>query len=411
MRQAALGLQYAHELHLIHRDVKPANLFLCLPAVQVERLAAEGWEAVPFAEEAPVKVLDWGLASLERPVSTGSDAGHAATAVPLGTADYVSPEQALGQIDIRSDVYSLGCTFYYLLAATPPFPGGSIMQKLLRHQQGDAVPLTAHRQDIPVELQAVIQKMMAKRPSERYQTPGEVVAAVTGLLMEAVRRSRPVVRVPITPPPPRKDATEAERRTSIRHSCGIVTSCRPIAAGDSITWPVQVGDVSRSGIGMRVERRFEPGALLEIDLQSVVPHLDRTLLATVRNVRGHRDGDWVVGCLFARPLDDEELWAFRAAQLRPARDECQAWVRQPGAGETGTAQVVHVTPAGIALLLPHPIEAGVMLQLELQGTPDAPLLLKQVHVIHVTARAEGGWLVGCAFLGDLGEEEMFALTG
>ena len=87
--------------------------------------------------------------------------------------------------------------------------------------------------------------------------------------------------------------------------------------------------MSRSGIGMRVERRFEPSSLLEIDLQSVVPHLDRTLLVTVRNVRTHPDGGWIIGCLFARPLDDEELWAFRATQVRPPREECQAWYRRP----------------------------------------------------------------------------------
>lgn len=411
IRQAALGLQYAHELRLIHRDVKPANLFLCLPTAQAERLAAEGWESVPFSEEAQVKVLDWGLASLARPVSTVGEAGRAPTAVPIGTADYVSPEQALGELDIRSDVYSLGCTFYYMLAATPPFPGGSIMQKLLRHQRDEPIALSAHRQDIPLELQGVVHKMMAKRPADRFQTPAEVAEAL-GRLGETVRRSRPVIVVPPPTPTPRRDAPASERRAAIRHSCGVVSSCRPVTAGVDINWPVEVTDVSRSGIGMRVERRFEPSSLLEIDLQSVVPHLDRTLLATVRNVRNHPDGDWVVGCSFARPLDDEELWAFRAAQLRPPREECQAWYRQPGAEiETQPVQIVNLSPAGIALVVPRPIEAGVSLQLELQGMQDAPPLMKQAHVIHVTARPEGDWLVGCAFVGELGEEEMFILTG
>lgn len=410
IRQAALGLQYAHELRLIHRDVKPANLFLCLPTGQAERLAAEGWESVPFSEDAQVKVLDWGLASLVRPMNAPGEPGRAPTAVPIGTADYVSPEQAMGEIDIRSDVYSLGCTFYYMLAATPPFPGGSIMQKLLRHQQDEPIPLGAHRQDMPVELQGVIQKMMAKRPSDRFQTPAEVAEALNKL-NDAVRRSRPSIVLPPPAPVLRKNATEAERRTAIRHSCGVVSSCRPVTSGDDISWPVQVTDVSRNGIGMRVERRFEPSSLLEIDLQSVVPHLDRSLLATVRNVRIHREGDWVVGCSFARPLDDEELWAFRAAQIRAPREECVAWYRRPPVEDTQPVQILNISPAGIALVVSRPMEAGVSLQLELQSTPDAPPLMKQVHVIHVTARPEGDWLVGCAFLGELGEEEMFALTG
>jgi hypothetical protein len=356
-------------------------------------------------------VIDWGLASLVRPVRMPGEVGRESTAVPIGTADYVSPEQALGELDIRSDVYSLGCTFYYMLAAAAPFPGGSIMQKLLRHQQDEPIPLSAHRRDMLPELEAVVQKMMAKRPSDRHQTPAEVAEALVKL-GQAISRSGSVKGLPSVPPVPRADATDAERRTAIRHSCGVVTSCRPVTAGTDINWPVEVTDVSRNGIGMRVERRFELSSLLEIDLQSVVPHLDRTLLAAVRNVRNHRDGDWVVGCSFARPLDDEELWAFRAAQIRAPREECHAWYRRPPAELNPQAvQVLNISPAGIALVAPRAMEAGVSLQLELQPMLDAPPLMKQVHVIHVTARAEGDWLVGCAFLGELGEEEMFALTG
>jgi hypothetical protein len=222
-----------------------------------------------------------------------------------------------------------------------------------------------------------------------------------------------VIVVPTPVATPRKDAPASERRTAIRHTCGVTSSCRPVSAGGvDINWPVEVVDVSRNGIGMRVERRFEPSSLLEIDLQSVVPHLDRTLLVTVRNVRNHPDGDWIIGCLFARPLDDEELWAFRATQVRPPREECQAWYRRPPVEvDTQPVQILSISPAGIALLSTRPMEAGVSLQLELQSGPDAPPLLKQVYVIHVTARPEGDWLVGCAFLGELGEEEMFALTG
>ena len=95
-----------------------------------------------------------------------------------------------------------------------------------------------------------------------------------------------------------------------------------------------------------------------------------------------------------------------------AREECLAWYRRPPVEkDTQPVQILNISPAGIALVVPHPMEAGVSLQLELQATPEGPPLMKQVHVIHVTARPEGDWLVGCAFLGELGEEEMFALTG
>jgi serine/threonine-protein kinase len=91
----------------------------------------------------------------------------------IGTADYLAPEQIRdpGLGDNRADIYSLGCTLFYLLTGRPPFPGGSLVQKLFQHEQVEPPPVPSLRPEVPAELAAVVQKMLAKRPEKRYQTP------------------------------------------------------------------------------------------------------------------------------------------------------------------------------------------------------------------------------------------------
>ena len=95
----------------------------------------------------------------------------------MGTPDYIAPEQARNahQADIRADIYSLGCTLYHLLAGQPPFPGGNALEKVRAHQQRSPKPLHEVRPDAPATLVSVVERMMAKEPARRYQTPREVV--------------------------------------------------------------------------------------------------------------------------------------------------------------------------------------------------------------------------------------------
>jgi serine/threonine protein kinase len=159
-RQAALGLQHAHEHGTIHRDIKPANLIL----------GKQNGRPV-------VKILDFGLA---KAVSEKyADTALTQTGQVLGTPAFMAPEQITGAqaTDIRADVYSLGCTLYFLLAGEPPFRGG--MHSLLyAHAHQDAVPLDQVRPDVPAGLAAVVARMMAKDPADRYQTPAEVAKAL-----------------------------------------------------------------------------------------------------------------------------------------------------------------------------------------------------------------------------------------
>jgi WD40 repeat protein len=158
VRQAALGLQHAFERGMVHRDIKPQNLLL--------------------TPEGRVKILDFGLARFARGDGPGGVISHLGTVV--GTPDYMAPEQALDsrQADIRADIYSLGCTLYFLLAGQPPFPEGSLLHKLMSHQDRTPRPLREIRPDVPAALAQVLDRMLAKDPAQRFQTPAEVAEAL-----------------------------------------------------------------------------------------------------------------------------------------------------------------------------------------------------------------------------------------
>ncbi|OAI54362.1 hypothetical protein AYO44_03580 [Planctomycetaceae bacterium SCGC AG-212-F19] len=181
MRQAALGLQHAHQHGLVHRDIKPSNL-----------LVSSG----PGATAGIVKILDLGLARLRGANKNGARENAFLTSdgpVTLGTVDYQAPEQALDfhRADIRADIYSLGCTFFYLLTGKPPFGSGPLAVKLMRHQQAEPPDLKERRPDVPDGLIPIIGRMLAKKPADRYQTPGEVAAALAAPIGQGRRpRSR-----------------------------------------------------------------------------------------------------------------------------------------------------------------------------------------------------------------------------
>ncbi|HEX4589279.1 MAG TPA: serine/threonine-protein kinase [Gemmataceae bacterium] len=156
---AARGLQHAHEAGWVHRDIKPGNLLL-------DRSGA-------------LKILDMGLARLFADDSDNLTKRYEKNAV-LGTADYLAPEQATNSsdVDIRADIYSLGATFYYLLTGHGPFDEGTVTQKLIWHQTRQPESIRAKRPELPKDLEAVINKMMAKKPVHRYQEPSAVATAL-----------------------------------------------------------------------------------------------------------------------------------------------------------------------------------------------------------------------------------------
>jgi serine/threonine protein kinase len=174
VRQAAEGLQHAHEQGLVHRDIKPSNLMLAWGPAEGRR--------VPGAERsAVVKILDLGLVLLVRGASSGQELTASGTA--MGTADYVSPEQVTDShsVDIRSDIYSLGCTLYKLLSGRAPFVGPeykSEVHKMMAHVRKTPPAINLLRTDLPSELVAIVDRMTAKAPDQRFATPGDVAAAL-----------------------------------------------------------------------------------------------------------------------------------------------------------------------------------------------------------------------------------------
>jgi tRNA A-37 threonylcarbamoyl transferase component Bud32 len=179
IQQAALGLQHASEKEMVHRDIKPQNLIL----------THEGNRHI-------VKVLDFGLAKVTR--GADEDTGLTGDGAMLGTPDYVAPEQTLdaANADIRADIYSLGCTLYYLLTGAPPFKGRSLYDVLQAHQSMEARPLNLVRPEVPKELAAVVQKMLAKDPARRYQTPMALVQALAVFVEQGAFERRPPVGKP-----------------------------------------------------------------------------------------------------------------------------------------------------------------------------------------------------------------------
>jgi serine/threonine protein kinase/ActR/RegA family two-component response regulator len=178
VRQAALGLQHAFEKGLVHRDIKPANLLV----TRVPRSLSHPGSASPAEPmfDSVIKILDFGLARVHSPNAALPAPGLTGEGSVLGTADYMAPEQWVDAsgVDIRADLYSLGCTFYFLLVGRPPFPGDRPMEKMLKHSIEQPAPPEQARADVPPSVGAVLARLMAKRADDRYQTPAELVAVL-----------------------------------------------------------------------------------------------------------------------------------------------------------------------------------------------------------------------------------------
>lgn len=209
VKQVAKALQHASEQGIVHRDIKPANLLI--------------------RRDGTVKLADLGLA---RSLDETADTGITRAGTTVGTVDYMAPEQARDSkaADIRSDIYSLGCTWYQMLTGDPPFPEGSLTNKLRAHAETPPPDPRLKNTNIPEAVVAVLNRMMAKKPQDRYQTAAELIKdlqnaslsrdAVSETILSddteyesthpgAAEPAVPVVRV-YTGPPPREGKPAVE---------------------------------------------------------------------------------------------------------------------------------------------------------------------------------------------------------
>ncbi|MFO0936457.1 MAG: serine/threonine-protein kinase [Gemmataceae bacterium] len=167
IRQVALGLDYAYRNGIIHRDIKPGNILI--------------------DRRGKAQILDMGLARFFNDQNDNLTIKYDDKIV-LGTADYVAPEQVANShsVDTRADIYALGATAYFLLAGHPPFPSGTVSQKLLWHRTKDPTPIRQIRPEVPEGLANAIARMMSKDPKNRYQVPGDVAVEMEKWLPEQV---------------------------------------------------------------------------------------------------------------------------------------------------------------------------------------------------------------------------------
>lgn len=176
IRQSAVGLQHAHENGIVHRDIKPGNLLL--------------------DDRGTVKVLDLGLAHVDESFQGGTQESEAedadsgrpylslmeptAAGTILGTASFMAPEQSLDAhlVDFRSDVYSLGCTFYFLLTGDTPYSGSTVFKVFVQHREGEIPSLQEKRPDVPDSIESIYRQMVAKKPEDRFQSMGDLIVAL-----------------------------------------------------------------------------------------------------------------------------------------------------------------------------------------------------------------------------------------
>jgi serine/threonine protein kinase len=252
IRQAALGLQHAREQALVHRDIKPSNLMVTptplapkgdgdpAPSPPAPLPGGEGSEYhVKLLDMGVARVLQLGGAAPGESLSTLTQGGTV-----IGTADYVAPEQLEDPhgADIRADLYSLGCTFYFLLTGQVPFPGGSLLSKLDKQRWHDPTSLTHLRGDTPPAVARVVEKLMAKRPANRYQTPGELADTLALLARHDYD----------DPPAPRLEFKELRRMIGhgdAIYSVRFAADNHQLASGDKdgavIVWNADDGQVVR----------------------------------------------------------------------------------------------------------------------------------------------------------------------
>ncbi len=244
--QAARGLEYAHSNGVIHRDIKPSNLLL--------------------DKQGTVKILDMGIARVDEfvgKVAFGSAEEMTNSGVIVGTPDYMSPEQSndIRVADARSDIYSLGCTLYFLLTGQPAFPGETVLQKIIAHRDQPPPFLRDLRGDVPEALEKVFQKMMAKRPQDRYRSMAELIAEIQKCIVNRQQATGSTSAGPYV-----FDETVRTGAAKSAKPAEAAASPQPVSAVGSLLdeWlvdePAQIGEPLSSSMGSfwwrRRRRRF-----------------------------------------------------------------------------------------------------------------------------------------------------------
>jgi formylglycine-generating enzyme required for sulfatase activity/tRNA A-37 threonylcarbamoyl transferase component Bud32 len=259
IRQGALGLQHAFEKGLVHRDIKPTNLLLATKANAYGTTAGT------------VKLLDLGLARLQQPAEGDPTSNLTQLGKVVGTVDFIAPEQALDsrKADVRSDLYSLGGTFFFILTRKIPFPGDDPREKVMKHQMDEPPAVEQLRPEVPAGVSAIIRKLLAKKPEDRYQTPAELAAALAPFSKPA---SSWEIRAPVPVAAAARPPEAAVPVAGVAPTIGDVPVAALTVVPDSDSVPVAVavtepvnGSVPVAGPASIVVRRRQRRTMLRID--------------------------------------------------------------------------------------------------------------------------------------------------
>ncbi|MEM9367086.1 MAG: protein kinase [Planctomycetota bacterium] len=177
VRQVASGLEHIHAMGLVHRDIKPPNLMICKePDTLADDSSVNTYRSVLTPH---VKILDFGIALLSGQV----DSNLTSHDQVMGTFDYIAPEQTRNahQVDARADLYSLGCTLYFLLTGRPPFAAATVAEKLVAHQLEEPTPIEQLRSDVPPSVCHLVKRMMAKSPADRIANAAMVIETIDAM--------------------------------------------------------------------------------------------------------------------------------------------------------------------------------------------------------------------------------------
>jgi hypothetical protein len=238
--------------------------------------------------------------------------------------------------------------------------------------------------------------------------------AFTGSFWRRLVRSRPRK--------PSGGTAAHDRRVWVRHHAGLETTYRPAGAEDPTRFAAVVRDISVGGLSLTVDRALAPGELLAVELPGPTEEAGFSTLACVVHVNADGEGQWVVGCTFARELSDEDLAPFGARRTRPRKPSDQrTWNRYPcdvrasyrlaADPEDGPrpVKVLNISASGVGLLVDRPVDNGTLLSVDLCSPAGAAGKTMLSCVVHVSRQGEGEWALGCNFISELSEAELLAL--
>jgi serine/threonine protein kinase len=282
--QVGRAVEFIHQQHIIHRDIKPGNILI--------------------DPNGNAKLADLGLIK-----DLGSNSMLTGSKTGLGTFEYAAPEQFddAKHVDLRCDIYALAATLYVALTGKNPFGPGSQMRILMHKLEHQFTALSQLIEGVSPALEQVINRSLHPNPSIRPSSVAEFLAEMGNT------QPPKTLLTPKAPPP--MAVTVEERRGGTRHAVQVPTILGLLHASARDSWPAQIMDISAGGVCLQVPRRFEPGTLLTIVLpkeksDQPADHLVRT--CWVKNLP---DRTWLVGCVFTRPLEDDDLDQFLLGDL------------------------------------------------------------------------------------------------